>query len=134
MKATLTIPSWASGSGRDRMSEAQAHNATHLGDQQRKTNASGHREGISGAAQAVYVLDRVCDVLSAEWYKSCEYFDLSRFSKHFRQEFLCSGDPAMRQLCNRMCAHGKNGVCVSRPPLYCSRSRSDPSPRRRRTV
>ncbi|KAJ4938916.1 hypothetical protein JOQ06_028382, partial [Pogonophryne albipinna] len=47
MKATLTIPSWASGSGRDRMSEAQAHNATHLGAQLRKTNASGHREGIS---------------------------------------------------------------------------------------
>lgn len=48
MKAALTIPSWASGSGRDRMSEAQARNATHLGAQLRKTNASGHREGISG--------------------------------------------------------------------------------------
>lgn len=46
MKAALTIPSWASGSGRERMSEA--HNATHLGAQLRKTNASGHREGISG--------------------------------------------------------------------------------------
>lgn len=48
MKAALTITSWASGSGRDRMSEAQAHNATHLGAQLRKTNPSGHREGISG--------------------------------------------------------------------------------------
>ncbi len=48
MKAALTIPSWASGSGKDRMSEAQAHNATHLGAQLRKTNGSGHREGISG--------------------------------------------------------------------------------------
>jgi len=35
-----------------------------------------HVSCVLGAAQAVYVLDRVCDVLSAEWYKSCEYFDL----------------------------------------------------------
>lgn len=48
MKAALTIPCWASGSGRHRISEAQARNATHLGAQLRKTNASGHREGISG--------------------------------------------------------------------------------------
>lgn len=48
MKASLTVPSWASGSGRDRVSWARARNATHLGAQLRKTNASGHREGISG--------------------------------------------------------------------------------------
>lgn len=48
MKAALTIPSWASGSRRDRIREARARNATHLGAQLSKTNASGHREGISG--------------------------------------------------------------------------------------
>lgn len=47
MKTALTIPSSASESGR-RGVRPRARTATHLGAQLRKTNASGHRRGISG--------------------------------------------------------------------------------------
>ena len=32
---------------------SEAHNATHLGARLRKTNASGHREGISGQSHLI---------------------------------------------------------------------------------
>lgn len=56
-------------------------------------------------ALAVYILARVCAVFAPDWYMSFEHSSCSSFSKHLSQGFLCSGEPAMRQL--------RKGVCVS---------------------
>lgn len=80
-----------------------------------------HVSRVLGVAQAVYILDRVCAVFSPEWYMSSEHSNLSSFSKHFSLGFLCSGDPAMRQLRKRECVHiQKKCACVRRPPWCCS--------------
>lgn len=48
-----------------------------------------HVSCVLGAAQAVYILDQVCAVFSPQWYMSCEHSNLSGFSKHLGQGYLC---------------------------------------------
>lgn len=80
-----------------------------------------HVSRVLGVAQAVYILDRVCDVFSPDWYMFCEHFNLSPFSKHFSQGSLGLGDLRDETAVQESaCTCKKKCICVSRPPWCCS--------------